>query len=321
MSYKVKLREFEGPFDLLVYLIENSEMSIYDIRISEITGEYLEYLSTMKEMNVSVSSEFLVLAAELLSIKSRMMLPHADKDVPGVVAEDPRDALVERLIAYKRCKIASVMLGDLAVQTESMLEKPQEDISEYLDNPDEYLSLGLTDFARAFNQFLIRKQRIEETRRRYTRIERERETMESRMAFIRDTFVQALDAGDITEKDFRELIPPVRYGLRAVAENAQGFGRSGAPGGAEGRLGFDGGAGAGDFDADPEERRGAARYSTIVSFTSLLQMMRDRFLEADQKETYGRIMVRPGSVDIRTYNAEAASEKAVAEETAEPATD
>ncbi|MBQ3281999.1 MAG: segregation/condensation protein A [Eubacterium sp.] len=293
MSYKVKLREFEGPFDLLVYLIENSEMSIYDIRISEITGEYLEYLSTMKEMNVNISSEFLVLAAELLSIKSRMMLPHVDKDMPGVVDEDPRNALVERLIAYKRCKVASIMLGDLAEQTERMLEKPQEDISEYLDNPDEYLSLGLADFARAFNQFLIRKQRIEETRRRYTRIERERETMESRMEFIRDTFVRALDSGDITEKDFRELIPHIGYDSISGADG-QGF------------------------DPDPEARKGAARYSTIVSFTSLLQMMRDRYLDADQKETYGRITVRPGDVDIHTYNAEAASEEAAAEQAAGP---
>ena len=283
MSYKVKIREFEGPFDLLVYLIENSEMSIYDIRISEITGEYLEYLSTMKEMNINVSSEFLVLAAELLNIKSRMMLPQAEPGGPDVVPEDPRDALVERLIAYKRCKVASVMLGDLAEQTERMREKPQEDISEYLDNPDEYLSLGLADFARAFNQFLIRKQRIEETRRRYTRIERERETMESRMEFIRDAFVRALDSGDITEKDFRELIPHVSL---------------------EG------------YNGDPEARAGAVRYSTIVSFTSLLQMMRDHYLNAEQKETYGRITVRPGEVDIHTYNAEAASAEAVSEKQA-----
>ena len=81
------------------------------------------------------------------------------------------------------------------------------------------------------------------------------------MAFIRDTFVRALDLGDITEKDFRELIP-------------QGKGRS----------------------------------STIVSFTSLLQMMRDRYLDASQKENYGDITVRPGEVDIHTYNAEAASQ-------------
>ncbi len=288
MSYKVKIREFEGPFDLLVYLIENSEMSIYDIRISEITGEYLEYLSTMKEMNINVSSEFLVLAAELLNIKSRMMLPQAESGGPDVVTEDPRNALVERLIAYKRCKMASIMLGEQAEAMENVLEKPQEDISEYLDNPDEYLSLGLADFARAFSQFLIRKQRIEETRRRYTRIERDRETMESRMEYIRDTFIRALDSGDITERDFRDLIPPL---------------------GARYRRGAD--------CMDEETRAGAMRYNTIVSFTSLLQMMRDRYLDADQRETYGRITVHPGEVDIHTYNAEAASAEAVSEEQAE----
>ena len=261
MSYKVRLREFEGPFDLLVYLIENREMSIYDIRISEITRDYLEYLSTMKEMNINVSSEFLVLAAELLNIKSKMMLPQPEADGPGVVQEDPRNALVERILAYKVCKLQSAMLAEQAKEMENVYEKPQEDISVYLDHPDEYLSLGLADFARAFNDFIFRKQKIEETRRRYTRIERERETMESRMTFIRDTFVRALDSGDITEKDFRELIP-------------QGKGRS----------------------------------STIVSFTSLLQMMRDRYLDASQKENYGDITVRPGEVDIHTYNAEAASQ-------------
>ena len=261
MSYKVRLREFEGPFDLLVYLIENREMSIYDIRISEITSDYLEYLSTMKEMNINVSSEFLVLAAELLNIKSKMMLPQPEADGPGVVQEDPRNALVERILAYKVCKLQSAMLAEQAKEMENVYEKPQEDISVYLDHPDEYLSLGLADFARAFNDFIFRKQKIEETRRRYTRIERERETMESRMTFIRDTFVRALDSGDITEKDFRELIP-------------QGKGRS----------------------------------STIVSFTSLLQMTRDRYLDASQKENYGDITVRPGEVDIHTYNAEAASQ-------------
>ena len=261
MSYKVRLREFEGPFDLLVYLIENREMSIYDIRISEITSDYLEYLSTMKEMNINVSSEFLVLAAELLNIKSKMMLPQPEADGPGVVPEDPRDALVERILAYKVCKLQSAMLAEQAKEMENVYEKPQEDISVYLDHPDEYLSLGLADFARAFNDSIFRKQKIEETRRRYTRIERERETMESRMTFIRDTFVRALDSGDITEKDFRELIP-------------QGKGRS----------------------------------STIVSFTSLLQMMRDRYLDASQKENYGDITVRPGEVDIHTDNAEAASQ-------------
>ena len=295
MSYKVKLREFEGPFDLLVYLIENAEMSIYDIRISEITGAYLEYLSNMKEMNINVSSEFLVLAAELLNIKSKMMLPQPEQIGMGVVTEDPRSALVERLLAYKLCKQQSVMLREQAEQMEDIYEKPQEDISIYLDHPDEYLSLGLADFAKAFNQFLLRKQRIDETRRRYTRIERERVTVESRMNFIRDAFIRALESGDITEKDFRDLIPPLNITRpRAGMKPGQ--------------------RGAWSDEDEKEARKGAARYSTIVSFTSLLQMMRDRYLDADQNETYGRITVRPGEIDIREYNAEEASQNLAEEE-------
>ena len=71
MSYKVKLQSFEGPFDLLVYLIENAEMSIYDIEISKITSQYLDYIKAMKEMDVAVSTEFMVLASSLIEINPR----------------------------------------------------------------------------------------------------------------------------------------------------------------------------------------------------------------------------------------------------------
>ena len=104
MSYKVRLSMFEGPFDLLVYLIENARMSIYDIRISEITSQYLEYMENMKKRNVSISAEFMVLAAELIEIKFRMMLPKVDVCTDATDVEDPRSQLAERLLAYKRCK-------------------------------------------------------------------------------------------------------------------------------------------------------------------------------------------------------------------------
>ena len=74
MSYKVKLQSFEGPFDLLVYLIENAEMSIYDIRISEITNQYLEYLKAMEESDINVATEFMVLASTLIEIKSKSFI-------------------------------------------------------------------------------------------------------------------------------------------------------------------------------------------------------------------------------------------------------
>ena len=197
MSYKVRLPVFEGPFDLLVYLIEHSEMSIYDIRISEITQQYLAYIDRMQDLNVSLSSEFMVLAAELLRIKSRMMIFSRQKtsDDDPVVAEDPRDALVEKLIVYKECRAASEMLRKRGEQMEDVFVKPQEDISVFTDNPEEYLELDIAGFAAAFRGFLFRRQRIEETRRRYTRLERERETIESKMRYIEEIMSVARKEG------------------------------------------------------------------------------------------------------------------------------
>ena len=83
MSYKVKIKLFEGPFDLLVYLIENARMSIYDISVSEITSQYLEYIEEMKKTDVMMASEFMVLAATLIDIKSKMLLPRTTFDADG----------------------------------------------------------------------------------------------------------------------------------------------------------------------------------------------------------------------------------------------
>ena len=110
--YKVKLKSFEGPFDLLVYLIENAEMSIYDIKISEITNQYLAYLKEMEERDVALASEFMVLASSLIEIKSKMILPRATEDGQEIVGEDPRTELVARLLEYKRFKELSQMLEE-----------------------------------------------------------------------------------------------------------------------------------------------------------------------------------------------------------------
>ena len=176
--YKVKLQSFEGPFDLLVYLIENAEMSIYDIRISEITTQYLDYIRQMEEQEISIAQEFMVLAASLIEIKSRMILPRSFDEGEEVVEEDPRKELVQRIIEYKKFKEISGYLKDREEHMSHIYDKPQEDISVYTDNPDEYLSLGLDQFIQAFNLFVKRKQRIEAVRKHYTRVERERSVME-----------------------------------------------------------------------------------------------------------------------------------------------
>ncbi len=185
MSYKVKLQTFEGPFDLLVYLIENAQMSIYDIKISEITSQYLAYIQTMQETDVYVASEFMVLASALIEIKSKMILPRmVDAGDGGVVEEDPRTELVQRLLEYKRFKQAAEILAEQEERCSHIYEKPQEDISAYLEEPDEYLRLDLAQFAAAFNLFIQKKQKVDSVRKHYTRIERERARMEERISYI-----------------------------------------------------------------------------------------------------------------------------------------
>ena len=185
MSYKVRLQTFEGPFDLLVYLIENAQMSIYDIKISEITSQYLAYIQTMQETDVYVASEFMVLASALIEIKSKMILPRmVDAGDGGVVEEDPRPELVQRLLEYKRFKQAAEILAEQEERCSHIYEKPQEDISAYLEEPDEYLRLDLAQFAQAFNLFIQKKQKVDSVRKHYTRIERERARMEERISYI-----------------------------------------------------------------------------------------------------------------------------------------
>ncbi|MBI3765268.1 MAG: segregation/condensation protein A [Ignavibacteriales bacterium] len=110
MSYRVKLQEFEGPLDLLLFFIKRDELDIYDIPISRITKEFLEYLHLLQELDLEVAGDFIVMAAELMQIKVRMLLPKA----PGEEEEeDPRAELVRRLLEYKRFKEASAVLSSL----------------------------------------------------------------------------------------------------------------------------------------------------------------------------------------------------------------
>ena len=91
MSYKIKTDMFEGPLDLLVYLIENAKMDIYDIEISEITGQYIEYIKQMQNLDVEIGAEFILLAANLLKIKSKLLLPGNNKE-QSLKEDDPRHA-------------------------------------------------------------------------------------------------------------------------------------------------------------------------------------------------------------------------------------
>jgi segregation and condensation protein A len=135
MHYHVKIDTFEGPLDLLLHLINRLEIDIYDIPMSEITDQYLIYIKTMKELHLDVASEYLVMAATLLAIKSKMLLPKheeviLDDEMEMSYEEDPRDELVERLIEYRKYKEAAEDLKGLEEERNLMFSKPPSDLSE-----------------------------------------------------------------------------------------------------------------------------------------------------------------------------------------------
>ena len=112
-AYPIRLENFEGPLDLLIHLIRKNQVNVYDIPITLITAQYLEYIELMQELNLDVAGEFLVMAATLIHIKSRMLLPRppAESEVEGD-AEDPREALVRRLLEHQRFKAAAELLHE-----------------------------------------------------------------------------------------------------------------------------------------------------------------------------------------------------------------
>ena len=120
-DYKVKLEIFEGPLDLLLYLIKRDEIDIYDISIERITRQYLEYLEAFKELNIEVAGEFIVMASNLLYIKSRSLLP-LDQQPPADEAEedDPRWELIRQLIEYRKFKDAAAHLHHRAREQENI---------------------------------------------------------------------------------------------------------------------------------------------------------------------------------------------------------
>ena len=192
MSYKIRLNVFEGPFDLLVYLIERAEMSIYDIQISVITRQYLDHIRMMEDSDVAASSEFMVLAATLIDIKAKMLLPRINED--GTESEDPRTDLSRKLIEYVRFKKAATALEEQREFARLKLKKPQEDLLAFTGEPDVYLRMDMESFIHAFKGFIHRKVKGEELSRLRRNIERERLSLEKKVSFIEKLLIVAQKA-------------------------------------------------------------------------------------------------------------------------------
>src|SRR4029078_3772140 len=135
-AYPVRLQNFEGPLDLLLHLIKKNEVSIYDIPITLITHQYIEYIDLMQDLNLDVAGEFLVMAATLIHIKSRMLLPRPDPTQEDP-EEDPRDALVRRLVEHKRFKAAAELLHEKEIQRSAMWTRADGPVAEVVGTAPE----------------------------------------------------------------------------------------------------------------------------------------------------------------------------------------
>ena len=155
-DYPVRLDAFQGPLDLLLHLIKKNEVSIYDIPVHLITKQYLAYLDLMTEMNLDVAGEFLVMAATLIHVKSRMLLPRPDptQDDPQ---EDPREALMRRLLEHQKFKAAAELLHEREIQRSAQWLRPDGRVTEVIgEAPEVEIDVDLFSLMAAFRQVLDR---------------------------------------------------------------------------------------------------------------------------------------------------------------------
>ena len=197
--YRIQIPLFEGPLDLLLDLIKKQEMNIHDIQISKITSQYLDYLHQLEQLNVDVSAEFIYMAATLIYIKSKMLLP-PDPLAGPEEAEDPREELVQRLLEHEKFKNAAQLLYQRQQIEENVWSKP--DKSLYHDEGTEgELVVSLVDLVRVFQQVLERKKEV-------ARIELQHETytVAQMIAQLRSQIL-ASDTSSVSLIQFFEACP------------------------------------------------------------------------------------------------------------------
>ena len=189
---KISLPLYEGPLDLLLDLIRRQKLDIYDIPIAKVTEQCLAYLHLMEEMNVDVASEFIVIAAQLIYIKSRMLLP-PDPDAASEEKEDPRAELVRRLVEYEKFKNAAQMLYQREMVENASWSKPGEIVMEDAELEPE-LNVTLYDLLLAFRDVAKRAEQ-----RPPMQVSRDEFSVEQMMAFLFERIVSATGAVAVTE--------------------------------------------------------------------------------------------------------------------------
>lgn len=189
---KIKIDAFEGPLDLLLHLIEQAEVDIYDISVAEITDQYVAYIRTMQELELEIASEFLVMAATLLAIKSKMLLPQEEEYAfqttldMDVEEADPRAELIQRLVEYKKYKQLAAHLREKETERSQTYTRPSDDLSVFIEEePNPVKEVSLFDLLRAF-QLVLQKPPDEPL----AKVEREEWSIGERMVEIKSVLAE-----------------------------------------------------------------------------------------------------------------------------------
>jgi segregation and condensation protein A len=208
-DYQARLNEFEGPLDILLHFVKVDELDIYNIPISKITKDFLDYINYMSLLDIELAGEFLVMASELMKIKARMMIPQIDIE-GNVVEEDPRLTLVRKLLEYKRFKDISMQISELEEEQRKKLFRGNTD-NDYKESDTKIEIDPSLKNVTIFNLIKAYKRAISQIRKEVVHpIEIHDITPENQ----RDYILQAID--EKTEIEFLEFIAPIEMRLKVI---------------------------------------------------------------------------------------------------------
>ena len=151
--HKFIINDFEGPMDLLLHLVHQSDINIYDINLVDLVNQYLEFINEMEKLELNVASEYIVMAAELIELKSRALLPHQEESEEDET--DPREELINRLIEYQKYKEVTNSFKSLEEERKSYFSKEPSSLKDYIINKEEKGDITL--LLNAFNEFMLKK--------------------------------------------------------------------------------------------------------------------------------------------------------------------
>ena len=217
--YEVTIDNFSGPLDLLLHLIKQSKMDIMDIKLEIIIDEYLDYINKMSEMNLDIASSYLVMASELLEIKSKMLLP---KEEDEEEEEDPKERLINRLILYQQYKEQIDSFKELESERSTYYTKIPSNLDEYQTNEKKALIEGVTldDLVKAFEDFL---NRIDLEKPVHTKVTKKELSVEDRIINIKSKFKKQkrIDFFDLFEVKSKEYVVVTFLAILEMAKNRE----------------------------------------------------------------------------------------------------